>query len=497
MQISTLLIVESPTIANIIDGFRLPGVEVAATAGYSWKPKPDFRKGTLKGIASPELLPVRNRIRLAASRAYRIILAADTDPSGEFIAACLAGELKNKQLYRGYLNLLSPSGVSLCMEKALPYKHGATHALLNRLYLSSKLLPGLSPFFSRSARSYPPGNGNSPLSVVLGKLALYPFFFTERNFTRFESGRRYFTSANPVPAVHGVEIETGILSGKQAFYHIYRPWNTGKFISNYNKSGYQGGQFTRVQEILNKLFTTVPEETGSGLITYPRTHSAGFYRATWQQEYERLIHHNPAEAILPVSLWSITPDETAHEGLRPLTMEITPPDIRPLVRKDIFEAYSLLYDATTAAFRAPVKSNSPVYSDKKGSIFTIELHQNNNGKNLSSDDSSEFYKRALQLAPVSSSDDLVEYLSLHALMPASAIGLTLDTLITDGWIRISGNNVLPGSQLEKNPALICNAGEVLHLLQLLGDRLNLAQHPSELDDLIDRMICIANEDINR
>ena len=497
MQISTLLIVESPTIANIIDGFRLPGLEVAATAGYSWKPKPDFRKGTLKGIASPELLPVRNRIRLAASRAYRIILAADTDPSGEFIAISLAEELKNKRLYRGYLNLLSPPGVSLCMERALPYKPGATRALLNRLYVNAKLLPGLSPIISRSARTNPSGKGNSPLSVVLGKLALYPFFFSERGFTRFKSDRRYFTSYKPVPSVHGREIETGIISGDQGFYHIYRPWNTGRFISNFNKSEYQTGHFTRVQEILNWLFTTVPYETGSGLITYPRTHAAGFYRATWQQEYERLICFNPAEAILPVSLWSITPDEAAHEGLRPLSMEITPSDIRPLVRKNIFEAYSLLFEATSAAFRPPVKSNSPVYSDKKGSIFTKEPLHIYKGNNLSSDDRSESYERALQLAPVSSLDDLIEYLSLHALMPASAIGLTLDTLITDGWIRISGYNVLPGPQLEKIPALFSKADELLHLFRLLVGRISIAEHPSELDDLINRMICITKEDINR
>ncbi|MFU8861540.1 MAG: toprim domain-containing protein [Cyclonatronaceae bacterium] len=500
MQISSLLIVESPTIATIIDGFRLPGVEVVATAGYSWKPKPDFSKGTLKGTASPKLLPFRNRIRSAAARASRVILATDTDPSGEFIASCLAGELKNRQIFRGYLNLLSPQGVTSSIEQANPYQPGATHALLNRLYINAKLLPRLPPFISRSARAEPSGIKYSPLSVALGILALYPFFLSQRGFTRFIADQVHYVSDRPVPAVYGSEITTGIVSGDPDFYHVIRPWNTGKFISSYssyNKSVYQTGHFKRVQNTLNRLFTTIYDETGSGLITYPRTHAAGYYRATWQQEYERLIRFNQAEAILPVTLWSITPDESAHEGLRPLNMGIAPPDIRPLVRKNIFDAYSLLFESTSAAFRQPEKSNTPVYTDNNGHLITIDpfpAGMTRNRNLFSSSDRSQPYSESKLLTAVSSLDDLTEYLSLNALMPASATGSTLDTLISDGWINISGNDVLPGYQMEKLPALINKTDDVLHLLQLLNDKLSLAEHPAELDDLINRMTSLTTSD---
>ncbi|MFN2372580.1 MAG: toprim domain-containing protein [Cyclonatronaceae bacterium] len=514
MQISTLLIVESPTIAKTIDGFNLPGLEVVPTAGYSWKPRADFVKGTLKGHAGPEMLPVRKRIRTAATHASRVYLATDTDPSGEFIAMCLARELKNKRLFRCYLNLMSPRGVTESMGMALPYQAGATQALLNRLYLNEKLTAGLPRFFYPATESTSARKSTIPLSVLLGKLALCTYFFTERSYHEFNCDGRRFTSIKPVLASSAREIVINKTEFTRKIYDLNRPWNSAEFICRYKpgetdkntvagkeshagrKNGYHsftGSHFNIVQGILNRLFTTVPDDIGTGLISYPRTHSSGFYRATWQNEYECFIRRYPAEEFLPVPLWSITPDVAPHEGIRPLDMNLLPADIRPLLGKDLYDAYTFIHNASATVFRKPASAERFLYKDEFENVYVNIPSQFAGNVEYLHDHSLLLQHNTLKLTPNMSSIDLIDYLTRYALMPASAAGKTLDILIRDGWITLSDDQVSPGDQLRNSVFLISKAGEIGHILETVAGLVSTSEHPSQLDDLIHRMITIINE----
>jgi hypothetical protein len=517
MQISTLLIVESPTIAKIIDGFNLPGLEVVPTAGYSWKPHADFVKGTLKGRAGPEMLPVRNRIRTAAAHASRVYLATDTDPSGEFIAMCLARELKNKRLFRCYLNLMSPRGVTESMGMALPYQTGATQALLNRLYLNEKLTAGLPRSFYTTKESASAQKSTIPLSLLLGKVALCSYFFTERNFQEFHCDGLRFTSVKPVLALSGSEIVINKTEVTRKIYDLYPPWNSAEFICRYKpgekdkstvtgyeshtgrKNGYDsftGGHFNIVQHILNRLFTTVPDDIGTGLITYPRTHSSGFYRATWQNEYERFIRMYPAEEFLPAPLWTITPDVAPHEGIRPLDMNLLPADIRPLLGKDLYDAYTFIHNAAATVFRKPASVEAVQFIDEFENVY-VNIPSNFKGNvKYRLDQSSEMQFNTLKLTPTTSSIDLIGYLTRYALMPASAAGKTLDNLIGDRWITLSDDQVSAGDQLWNSLSLISKSGEIGHILETMAELVSTSEHPSQLDDLIHRMITLINEPTN-
>jgi hypothetical protein len=514
MQISTLLIVESPTIAKTIDGFNLPGLEVVPTAGYSWKPRADFVKGTLKGFAGQELLPVRKRIRTAAAHASRVFLATDTDPSGEFIAMCLAQDLKNKRLYRCYLNLMSPRGVADSMDMAVPYQPGAAHPLLNRLYINEKLTAGLSRFVYPGKLSASSQKGTIPLSVLLGKLAACSYFYTERCYHEFNSDGSRFTSVNPVLASSGREIVINKTEVTRIIYDLNRPWNSGEFICRYRQYGmddssvaghethagknngdrtFPGGHFTIVQDILNRLFTTVPDEIGTGLISYPRTHSTGFYRATWINEYERFIRSYPAEDFLPAPLWMITPDDAPHEGIRPLDMNLKPDEIRPLLGKDLYDAYTLIYNAAATVFVKPASAEAVLFKDEFGNVFVRKPPQFASNIDSRQMHSAELQYNTVKLTPASSASDFIDYLSRYALMPASACGKTLDSLIMDGWISLSDYQVSPGDQLWDSPSLISKAGEIGQILEAMAGHVSASEHPSQLDDLINRMIIIINE----
>jgi hypothetical protein len=512
MQISTLLIVESPTIAKTIGGFKIPGLVVVPTAGYSWKPRADFIKGTLKGYAGPELLPVRKRIRTAALNASRVLLATDTDPSGEFIAICLARDLKHKRLYRCYLNLMSEQGVTDSMEKAVPYHPGATHALLNRLYINDKMMAGLSRYFYAPKESAQ--NRTIPLSVILGKLALCPYFFTERSFCEFDSQGLRFHSFNSVPAVCGSEIQINRTGGTCSVFDLKRPWNSADFIcryltgemddrkvasyentagrSNENRS-FPGGYFTAVQDILNRLFTTVPDEIGTGLISYPRTLSCGFFRSTWHKEYQRFIRRFPAEEFRPASLWMLTPDNAPHEGIRPLNMDLLPADIRPLLRKDLYDAYTLIFNAATTVFSKPASAEMALFDDMKGNVFARNPYPWASDTEPTTLHSAELQYNSYKLTPSTTSINLTDYLYRYALMPASATGKTLDILIRDGWISLSDDQISPGDQLRNSPLLISKAGEIGHILETIAGLVSTIKQPSQLDDLIHRMITILNE----
>lgn len=514
MQISTLLVVESPTIAKIIDRFNLPGLEVVSTAGYSWKPRADFVKGTLKGHAGPELLPVRKRIRTAANHASRVFLATDSDPSGEFIAMCLARDLKNKRLYRCYLNLMSPQGVADSMEKAVLYQSGATHALLNRLYINEKLMSGLPRLFYVPKESASAQKRTTSLSVILSKLALCSYFFTERSLREFDSEGLRFNSVKPVFGVYGREIQINKTGGKRTVYDLNRPWNSADFIcrfkpgemddskvashgsadGRYNENRKSpGGHFTIAQDILNRLFTTVPDEIGTGLISYPRTHSSGFYRATWHNEYERFIRRYPAEEFRPAPLWSIAPDNAPHEGIRPLNMDMLPAHVRPLLGKDLYDAYTLIHNAAATVLRRPASTDAPLFEDVQGNVFEeYPFHFTYNMDYINTHSAGLQYD-TYKVTPATSACDLIDYLSGYALMPASAAGKTLDILIKDKWIALSDNQVSPGEQLRNSPLLISNAGEIGHILETMTGLVSTSEHPSQHDDLIHRIITIINE----
>jgi len=504
MQISALLIVESPTIAKIIDGFQLSGLNVVPTAGYSWKPKPDFIKGTLKGVAGPEMLSVRNRIRSAARNASRVIVATDTDPSGEFIAMCLARELKNKRLFRCYLNLMSPKGVSDSVEGAIPYQAGATISLLNRLYVNKMLLPALSSSISPTYRPDSIVKNNTPLSETLARLALYPFFFAERAFHEFDYDGWRFTSLKPVQAVSGKHIRVKKLNGTHTFFDLHRPWNTGDFIKsaarkepltglNDENSSHPPAHFAMVQNILNRLFTTVPDEIGTGLISYPRTNTSGFYRATWQHEYDRLIRSYPAEEILPTPLWMITPDDTAHESLRPLNMGLPPEYVRPLLRKDLYDAYSTLHNAASAVFRKPASAQTDTFEDDLGNIYQMNPAEFTRNPNNPDMHSTVPHYDSVHLIPVSYINNLFDYLDRYALMPASSAGKTLDNLINGGWVKIKADQVFPGDQLYETPSFFSKVNDLEHILETLAKQVFSSEHPSQLDALIRRMISLLNE----
>lgn len=86
ISVYTLLIVESPVIARHIQQISPSSVYVLATGGFCWHPSYQAKKNTLKAVADPEKRSFRKELSEQAQWANRIIIATDSDPSGDFIA---------------------------------------------------------------------------------------------------------------------------------------------------------------------------------------------------------------------------------------------------------------------------------------------------------------------------------------------------------------------------------------------------------------------------
>jgi len=117
-SIYTLLIVESPVIARIIQQYAPSSVYVLSTSGYAWKPVYDAEKNQLKAIANPDQIGFRKELKQQASWAGNVIIATDEDPSGDFIAWSVCKFLKDPSIKRSYIQHLGRRGIEQIISKA-------------------------------------------------------------------------------------------------------------------------------------------------------------------------------------------------------------------------------------------------------------------------------------------------------------------------------------------------------------------------------------------
>jgi hypothetical protein len=174
-------------------------------------------------------------------------------------------------------------------------------------------------------------------------------------------------------------------------------------------------------------------------------------------------------------------------------MGLAPGCVRPLLRKDLYDAYTTIHNAATAVFRKPASARTDRFEDEFGNIFMknpVEFIKNHNNIDMHSAVS---YYDTIQLLPVSYINDLLDYLIQYAFMPASSAGTTLDNLINGDWIKIEADQVFPGDQLYETPSLFSKVNDLEHLLETLANQVFSSGHPSQLDGLIRRMISLLNE----
>ncbi|MGM0589233.1 MAG: hypothetical protein ACQETE_12500 [Bacteroidota bacterium] len=298
----TLLLVESPTVAQIVTGFNLPYLEVIATHGYCWQPVWDSDSRSLIPRAHPDHVERRKRIAKQAQWASRVIIATDSDPSGVFIAHALHRFLNKDRtdLQRTFLSGLNPTSVVHAIEQATDYSATSYQQLVHRSRIQRRMAAQLS--------------------------ALFPDL----------PSRLYWTAL-------------ALLSVPDPTEPIYQPapqhgWSTVDLLLQAS-TVFQGRSYDELQQELQALFTrTNPETETGGLISYPRTSARGYYPDSWAYWERQWIKQRNIESFRPTALRPTIPSSSAHQSLHPLDLSLTPEIVRPQLTRTQFMLYKMIYD---------------------------------------------------------------------------------------------------------------------------------------------------------
>ncbi|NBC27180.1 MAG: hypothetical protein GVY08_09985 [Bacteroidetes bacterium] len=330
----TLLLVESPGTASRLQSLVPAHVYVIATSGYLWYPEFDSRKLRLKRKAIPEKSDLRSHIRQEATNAVRIILAADSDPSGNFIAWSLAKEFKNRPVFRANLTSLNKHSVSEMISGAAETEPDVLHQKLENRFIIRELW-----------RRYNPG-----ISMV--KAALATIFTTESGFQLFVSNQgTIYKSQRPVQTQFGSIVEPFLRCDDVAYTH-YVPLSTYDAV-DLIQSELAIATAEEAQLQLYELFTTVDPLTEKELITYPRTSANAFFPGSWDQLHHQWIRKRSIDEFVPPTLQNIAPVEMAHDAIRPADINLSPDEISKRILSPASEVYRVIHNHTRRAISMP------------------------------------------------------------------------------------------------------------------------------------------------
>ncbi len=461
MTTYTLLIVESPTLARIIDHFRLPGVEAIATGGFSWQPQWDEKNQQLKPKANPELRSFRNKLKEKAPWASQIIIATDPDPAGSFISYSISRFLKSPSTRRAYIHSLSPTGIQQAIDESFSMETEEskleTFGVLRNRYLILKSL----------YRNLMSKIGSNPWA----KLVLYRLFDEPFPFAKLGNQSHSLLLSGPINCRHDTTLTIDKVTDDQQLHKSTSPLNTAALLELLSTGP---NKMAQNQDALNRLFTTIPDEINTGLISYPRTAATGYYRKTWELSYQYWMKDHEAETFLPGVLWDILCERTPHESLKPIDPSIDPSAVRPLVRKNLYDIYRLIYNH----FIKSICTQS-IQTEKKVII--------SNGK--------EHYKTGIignlqgqrTFGTMISVSDMLNTINAFGASRPSGFGKLYDDLINEKWISGSGIFLTPGAAFYDHQfsRLFTWRAWLEDLISLMNDS---TIEVSKLKSTLDRMI---------
>lgn len=414
----TLLIVESPVIAESINRLRLPDVEAIATRGYIWTPKLSPNKEKLVATANPELADVRKALRLKAPAFSRICIACDEDPSGAFIAQATAKFLKGHGGIRfGKLTGLSPSALQKTTETVVAEAPDQSESLRRHFRIREA--------FFRLGYDTP----RLQLMLAIGLL-------TEPHATQCFIGKvkkQVFRSVNQL-TLRGSDSLTLQHAPRQGLYpEVAKPPSTA--ILPFVPDQY----FAQTQEQLNRLFCFQDDELARHLISYPRTRTQAWHADTWTELSGQLQRQHPGYIPVPSALRRTPENDAAHEALHVSRLDFTPHSLRPFLKAGLLRLYTVLHAQTLRALSVPEEIHmQSVWTDAEGRSFRAT-------NELSNQVDAEVY-------PVFELQDFMQALLDTGWIPASGLGAAMDGLLRSECI-IFEKEPVPHLRLAGHPEI--------------------------------------------
>lgn len=410
----TILVVESSTLARRLQRFVPEQVVVFATNGFLWKPRFQKSSGKLGKKADPDTLQIRKEIRAEAAHAKQLIIATDSDPSGDFIAWSICDDLDRKSICRGNLQSLDPRGALKLLETTEPIDvSGLQKRLENRFIIQqcwNKYFPGISM-------------KTAGLSAIFSS----------------EIPIRTFCSRDDIQIIPGRPVHTPLANTPISIRRSGRPaWRTYYPLSTFGavariKEELPELSYSDAQHILQQLFETVHPDTGEGLISYPRTEHRSYFRGNWEELQRQWILTRNMNDFIPGFLQRITPDQAAHDAIHPLDIHTSPNWISRHIPSKPAAAYRVIHKAALKSLKMPMHVQNSFISDKHD-IHFIPKNKTDHP--------------AFEVFPALTMAELGEMICSLGVVRPSGFGTFADHALKSCLIELSNNAVVkPGPNL--------------------------------------------------
>jgi hypothetical protein len=441
-SVYTLLIVESPVIAGIIQSVCPSSVYVLSTGGYCWRPEYDPAKNRLKAVADPQKTDIRRELKKQAQWANSIIIAADSDPAGDFITWSIAKFLNNPGLKRTRLQSLSKTGVYDMLDEARELDTSSLETrlrnrfMIRRQWKKSQIVPDFDL---------------SGLAAIFGHAKTYCNFVNE-NGALFKS-----SSAIKLAPDEWISVAE---DRSDLYYRPVKPLSTfdiiGKIVELRLTETYNNAQ-----DLLHELFQIKLPFSGESLISYPRTPARAFYSETWEHIRRQYIKFGSQSELKPVFMQETADPGTPHESIHPVNLSLTPQHISGELQGSLGKLYYLIYHHTQSSITLPERISHAYINEFREGIHFFEGNGNVHGESRHS------------LRPVYTTSDLGTLLFELGICQPSGFGKNLDEWLARGWIHIENDLVTPGAPVIKK----------LNYAESLFNKLEKLNHLADSDSL--------------
>ncbi len=412
----TLLIVESSVIAQIIQELSPQSVYVVATEGYCWKPRYDAEKNQLNAIADPTKASIRKEIKQQAEWANTVIVATDSDPSGDFIAWSVDRFLSSKRVKRGRLQSLSKSGIISMLGELteIESEHLETR-LKNRFLIKNE-------WFRQTKW---PDMQLSGLIAAFGRPRTYQHFIGENH--------QIFKSSEPLQCASDELIQVN-LNPKGTLFAQILPLSTYDLIPLIVNDGL-ALNYNDAQLLLQQLFECTLPNTRISLISYPRTDARGFYTDTWDVMQTQYLKTGFNERLKPRFLRDIANPDTPHESVHPIDLTIKPESIKGEFSTQMGKLYELIYNHTLKSISIPEPLQ---FTFSNALLPDLFFYQTQN---------TDLNRNSFSLRPCITIDEIGMEMNKLGVLKPSGFGKRLDEWVDRRWIQIDSGVVKPGKTI--------------------------------------------------
>ncbi|MEX0905137.1 MAG: toprim domain-containing protein [Balneolaceae bacterium] len=414
----TLLIIESPVLAGIIQNLIPEPVYVIATGGFCWQPVYNSEKNQLSARAVPKKSELRKELKEQAQWAGEVIIATDQDPSGDFIAWSVLRFLKTEKIKRARLQNISRNGIRKMLDNASVQDESRLTARLRNRFL-------IRHEWSRA--SLPLTMQLAGLAAVSGSSGTFQTFKDEHG-NLFKSTKTFQCTSEEQIEVHSVDCEKTYIQQK--------PLSAFDVIFELSKNT-STASFDESNKLLQKLFQTLLPSSERSLISYPRTSEQAFYSETWETLKNQYMNIGPLNDLRPDFIQQMAAPDIPHESIYPLDLALTPEQIRGEFPKKISSLYQIIYRNTLDALKMPAAVEKAYQADSLSSQPDTRFYASGSASD----------KEPLSLRPVLTVADFGHALNRLGVQKPSSFGKNLDFWINEKWISIHCGIVKPGKRL--------------------------------------------------